>query len=77
MRHVVELTPSSTTAVNVLPGGQNDLNPDKGLFQPVGIDPSIHYGDQLALWLSNDRREQWITVDDVVAHAEARLRLVP
>ncbi len=77
MRHVVELTPTGTTAVNVLPGGQNDLNPDKGLFKPVGVDPTIHYGDQLALWLTNDRREQWIALDDVVAHAEARLRLVP
>ncbi len=77
MRHVVELTPDGTTAVNVLPGGQNDLEPDKGLFKPVSIDPSIHYGDQLALWLTNDRREQWITLDDVVAHAEARIRFTP
>ncbi len=77
MRHVIELTPGGTTAVNVLPGGQNDLEPDKGLFKPVQIDPAIHYGDQLARWLSNDRREQWIALDDVVAHAEARLRFVP
>ncbi|MFN7956261.1 MAG: penicillin acylase family protein [bacterium] len=77
MRHVIELTPDGTTAVNVLPGGQNDLDPDKGLFNPVKIDPAIHYGDQLARWLSNDRREQWIALDDVVAHAEARIRFVP
>lgn len=77
MRHVIEMAPGGTVARNVLPGGQNDLNPSAGLFDPVEIDPSIHYGDGIPLWIENRRREQWIRIEDVVENAEGRIRLLP
>lgn len=68
MRHVVELVPGRVRARNALPGGQS------------GIPDTVHFRDQLPLWLSNGEtdvwgstREVWFLRSDVEAHNYERI----
>ncbi|MEW6443962.1 MAG: penicillin acylase family protein [bacterium] len=77
MRMVVELEEGVMTAYNVLPGGVNDLDPARSIAVPVQVNPEIHYGDQVPLWLANRYRPQLLFWEDVTNVAESRLRFEP
>ena len=77
MRMVVELEDGVMTAYNVLPGGVNDLVPGASITDPVNVNPGLHYGDQIPLWLANRYRPQLLFWEDVTNVAESRIRFEP
>jgi penicillin amidase len=65
MRFVAEVGPDGIVSASSLPGGQID-------------DPaSPHYDDLLPIWLRNETFPYYFKPEDVVAHTEELIALVP
>jgi hypothetical protein len=55
----------------------NDLVPGASITDPVNVNPGLHYGDQIPLWLANRYRPQLLFWEDVTNVAESRIRFEP
>ncbi len=65
----------TTTAQNILPGGQSGLTDDP--LSPKDVVPNPLFSDQVKLWLANKTMPMQWSVADVVAAASVRETFVP
>ena len=60
MRMVISLSPNGVWGQNIIPGGQSALT------------DSVHFDDQVRLWLANEALPMRFHLTDVVAGASSR-----